>query len=56
MRFIDINALEWNSGIAADVCIVGAGAAGITVATGLDGSPQTVCLLESGSYTSDEET
>jgi choline dehydrogenase-like flavoprotein len=56
MRIIDVNELESNSAITTDVCIVGAGAAGITVATELDGSSQTVCLLESGSYTPDEET
>jgi choline dehydrogenase-like flavoprotein len=56
MRLIDVNGLETNSVISADVCIVGAGAAGITVATELDGSSQTVCLVESGSYTPDAET
>jgi choline dehydrogenase-like flavoprotein len=36
------------STIECDVCIVGAGAAGITVANELDGRPERVLLLESG--------
>jgi choline dehydrogenase-like flavoprotein len=56
MHLIDINDLGSNSTIAADICIVGAGAAGITVASELDGSSQSVCLIESGSYGPDEET
>ena len=36
------------STIECDVCIVGAGAAGITVANELDGRPERVVLLESG--------
>jgi choline dehydrogenase-like flavoprotein len=56
MRLIDINDLESNTAIRADICIVGAGAAGITLAISLDGSSQTVCLIESGSYGPDEAT
>ncbi|MGH8068788.1 MAG: GMC oxidoreductase [Candidatus Entotheonellia bacterium] len=56
MHLIDVNDLEPTSAIAADVCIVGAGAAGITVASELDGSSQTVCLVESGSHGPDAET
>jgi choline dehydrogenase-like flavoprotein len=56
MSLIDVNDFESTSAITADVCIVGAGAAGITVASELDGSSQTVCLVESGSYGPDEET
>ena len=56
MNFIDVNELPSGSTIAADVCVVGAGAAGITVATELDGSAQTVCLIESGGFGPDEET
>lgn len=37
-----------NKGIEADLCIIGAGAAGITLARGFDGSGVRVCLLESG--------
>ena len=56
MSLIDINNLESNSLITADICIVGAGAAGITLATALDGLCHTVCLIESGSYGPDEAT
>jgi choline dehydrogenase-like flavoprotein len=56
MRLIDVNDLESNSVISADICLVGSGAAGITLATALDGSSQTVCLIESGSYGPDDET
>ena len=37
MPLIDVNDLESNSAITADICIVGSGAAGITLATALDG-------------------
>jgi choline dehydrogenase-like flavoprotein len=56
MKLIDVNELDSNSRITADICIVGAGAAGITLASELDGASQTVCLIESGSYGPDEET
>lgn len=39
-----------------DVCIVGAGAAGITLARELIGAPFRVCLLESGGYEPDPAT
>ena len=39
-----------------DVCIVGAGAAGITVAVELMGTPVRVCLLESGGLVPDPAT
>ena len=56
MRFIDINAMPAASTITADVCIVGAGAAGIAIASELDGSSQTVSLIESGDFGPDEDT
>jgi choline dehydrogenase-like flavoprotein len=56
MRLIDVNGLEGHPVITADVCIVGAGAAGITVATELDRSAHTVCLVESGGYAPEEDT
>jgi choline dehydrogenase-like flavoprotein len=56
MRLTDVNDLESNSVISADICLVGSGAAGITLATALDGSSQTVCLIESESYGLDDET
>ena len=48
MGFRDANALGEAARIEADVCIVGAGAAGIALALELDGTPLTVCVLESG--------
>ncbi|PPD42012.1 MAG: GMC oxidoreductase [Methylobacter sp.] len=42
--------------IDADVCIIGAGCAGITLATELNGSPLKVILLESGDLEYDEKT
>ena len=56
MRVVDANDLSPAATIDADVCIVGSGAAGLTVATELDGGRQTVCIIESGSDGPDEET
>jgi choline dehydrogenase-like flavoprotein len=53
---IDANRLQPNSILHADICIVGAGAAGITLSSELNGSSQSVCLIESGSYDPDEST
>lgn len=46
----DLNNLPDGSQIDADVCIIGAGAAGITLAGNLMHSPLQVCLLESGGF------
>jgi choline dehydrogenase-like flavoprotein len=46
--FIDARRVMTGALIEADICIVGAGAAGITLAQEFAGSPVTVCLLESG--------
>ena len=46
--FIDARGVASNSEISADLCIVGAGAAGITLARSLAGDGVNVCLLESG--------
>ena len=56
MKIIDANELQATTTLNADICIVGAGAAGITVASELDGTSQTVCLIESGGYGPDEDT
>lgn len=42
------NKLDPGTQLEADICIVGAGAAGITLASELDGGPVDVCLLEGG--------
>lgn len=47
----DARALPHDSVLDADLCIVGAGAAGITIARQLLGSGLVVCLLESGGLT-----
>jgi choline dehydrogenase-like flavoprotein len=46
--FADARAVETNAVVEADVCIVGAGAAGITLARELIGSRLRVAVLESG--------
>jgi len=51
----DTNTIPANSILNADVCIIGGGAAGITVANALNGLKQLVCLIESGSYNPDDE-
>ncbi|MFC6671848.1 FAD-dependent oxidoreductase [Marinobacterium aestuariivivens] len=52
---IDFRQLDNGTEIEADVCIIGAGAAGITLAGALRGSGVQVCLLESGGYELNEE-
>ena len=56
MRIIDTNDIDSASPIEADICIVGSGAAGMTIALQLDGTDQTVCVLESGGLGPDEAT
>jgi choline dehydrogenase-like flavoprotein len=48
--FIDARTLSDGEAIEADICIIGAGAAGITLARELSGLPARVCLLESGGF------
>lgn len=54
--FSDARELPDNASIEADICIVGAGAAGITIARELVGTPLQVCLLESGGFELEPET
>lgn len=54
--FHDACRLSSGTVVEADLCIVGAGAAGITLARALRRSGQRVCLLESGGSVVDEET
>ena len=56
MTFIDANDVTPATAIETDVCVVGSGAAGMTVAAELDGTRQAVCLVESGSFGPDERT
>ena len=48
--FVDFRTLGEKSRIEADLCIIGAGAAGITLAREFIGSGIQVCLLESGGF------
>jgi choline dehydrogenase-like flavoprotein len=50
------NSVQQNAVIHTNVCIVGAGAAGITLAREFIGQPFDVCLLESGSMSSHVRT
>jgi choline dehydrogenase-like flavoprotein len=53
--FEDFREFDTNSNIDTDVCIIGAGAAGITLAKALANSSLDVCLLESGGTTPEVE-
>lgn len=54
MAFIDTRDFPGLSTIETDVCIVGAGAAGITLAAELARASRDVCLIESGGFAPDE--
>ena len=54
--FVDARTLSDGHAIEADICIIGAGAAGITLARELSGSTLRVCLLESGGFKPDSRT
>ncbi len=47
---VDLSAVEDGAVFDADLCIVGAGAAGITIARDLAGSALRICLLEGGGF------
>jgi choline dehydrogenase-like flavoprotein len=51
-----VEAVNRNQDIAADLCIIGAGAAGITLARELSALPLTIAVLESGGLDSDDRT
>jgi choline dehydrogenase-like flavoprotein len=53
---IDAQTLPENTLIESDICIIGAGAAGITLAREFINQPYQVCLLESGGLDFDEVT
>src|SRR5262245_7244161 len=54
--FVDFRTLPEGSRVESDICIIGAGAAGITIAREFIGSGQQVCLLESGGFEFEAET
>ena len=54
--FVDTNSIGSGSVQAADVCIIGGGAAGISIALELLRSKSKVIVVESGGYDFDQET
>ena len=54
--FIDLREYSGPTEIKTDICVVGAGAAGITLALELAGSSRDVCVLESGRFEYDVDT
>jgi choline dehydrogenase-like flavoprotein len=54
--FIDAHSVPQGAIVEADVCVIGAGAAGITLAHEFIGQPFRVCVLESGGFEVDGET
>ena len=53
---VDLNSLESGSSVDCDLCIVGAGIVGITLARQFIGTSTRVCLLESGGTDFETET
>ena len=53
---VDARSIEAGADFSTDVCIVGGGAAGLTLAREFIGTPVRVCLLESGGREPDPET
>ena len=56
MSIIDARALDDGTVLNCDVCIVGAGAAGLTLADALAEPARTICVLEAGGREADEAT
>ena len=54
--FVDVRSLEANTRFDCDVCIMGAGAAGITMALELSNASLQVCVLESGGFEYEDDT
>jgi choline dehydrogenase-like flavoprotein len=53
---LDANHVRRGASLVADVCVIGAGAAGITIARELDGAGLNVLVLESGGFNFDKAT
>jgi choline dehydrogenase-like flavoprotein len=56
VSFIDAREMRLPAAIDADICIIGAGAAGITLATQLLPTGLDICLVESGDFAPDADT
>lgn len=56
MSIVDARTLEPDAELRAEICVVGAGAAGITLALKLADAGRDVCLVESGGFRPDDET
>jgi choline dehydrogenase-like flavoprotein len=56
VTIIDARTMDGSGKMGADVCIIGAGAAGITLATRLASTFKNICLIESGGFEADEAT
>jgi choline dehydrogenase-like flavoprotein len=56
MAVIDATRLEQGSAIDTDICIVGAGAGGLTLAGSLESAGREVCVIEAGGFKPDEDT
>lgn len=53
--FVDANSIPKNSQVKCDICVIGAGAAGIVLALGFKNSPLNVCVVEGGGLGYDKE-
>ncbi|HET9445271.1 MAG TPA: FAD-dependent oxidoreductase, partial [Steroidobacteraceae bacterium] len=53
---LDGNSIKSDDEVTADVCIIGAGAAGITIAMELAATSLSVVLLESGGFEVESDT
>jgi choline dehydrogenase-like flavoprotein len=56
MDFVDLNDFNGNSDIYTDICIVGSGPAGVTIAQEMLNSGIDVCIVESGGLNNESET
>ncbi|WP_282604535.1 FAD-dependent oxidoreductase [Pelagibius sp. Alg239-R121] len=56
MAFVDTRSLADGEVIEADICVIGAGPAGVAIATAFAGDSTRIALLESGDIGYDEET
>lgn len=56
MSIVDASQIAADARIKADICIIGAGAAGITLACALDGTRLEVCQIEGGGFKVSDES